>query len=74
MGGAGPDADGCGGFMAEGDFHAVNTVNSGVAGWRAAEIDYAGAGDKAHMHQVVLDIFGEVERDQDPTFSHGQFA
>jgi hypothetical protein len=31
-GGAGADADGCGGLVAEGDFHAVDAVDGGVAG------------------------------------------
>ena len=74
MGRAGTNADCSGSFVAESNLHAVNAVDSGIAGRGAAEIDDARSGDEAHMHQVVLDIFREVERDQDPTFTDGQFA
>jgi hypothetical protein len=74
VGRARANADSGGSFAAESDFHAVNAVNGGIAGWGAAQIDDARPRDEAHMHQVVLDIFREVERDQDPTFSDGQLA
>ena len=47
----GPDADGFGGLVAEGDFHAVDAVDGGVAGRGAAQSRDQGIGDKAHMHQ-----------------------
>jgi hypothetical protein len=55
--------------MAEGDFHAVNAVDGGIAGRGAAQGRDQGIGDKAHMHQVVLYGFGKVEGDQHPAFA-----
>lgn len=56
--------------MAEGDFEAVNAVDGGVACWGAAQsLDY-GIGDKTHVHQVVLDVFRQVEGDEDTAFTH----
>src|SRR6202041_2120545 len=66
--------DGGGGFMAERDLHAVNAIEGGIAGGRAAQGSYLGAGHKGHMHQVVLDIFGQVEGHQDSLFADRQFT
>ena len=60
----GANADGFGSLVAESDFHAVNTIYGGVAGWRAAQGSDQGIGNKAHMHQVILHGFGEIEAHQ----------
>ena len=59
--GAGAHANGRGSLVAQGDFHAVDAVNGGVAGRGAAQRVDARVGHKAHMHQMVLDGFREVE-------------
>ena len=60
--------------MAERDFHAVDAIDGGVAGRGAAQGGDLGIGHKAHMHQVVLDVFGQVEGDQDPALANRQIA
>ena len=60
--------------MAKGDFHAVNAVDSGVAGRGAAQRRHQGVGHKAHMHQMILNRFRQVEGDQNPTFADVQFT
>ena len=60
--------------MAERDLHAVNAIEGGVAGGRAAQGSHLGARHKAHMHQVVLDIFGQVEGHQDSLVANRQFT
>ncbi len=67
-------ADGFRGFNAERDFHAVDAVDRGIAGRGAAQGGDMGIGDKAHMHQVVLDGFGEIECDQDSAFADLQLT
>ena len=68
------NADGFGGFVAQRDLHAVDAVDGGVAGRGAAQGGDEGIGDKAHMHQMVLDGFRQIEGDQDPAFADLQFA
>ena len=68
------DADGFCGLVAKGDFHAVDAVDGGVAGRGAAQGGDQRIGDKAHMHQVVLDGFRQVEGHQDPALADLQFA
>jgi hypothetical protein len=70
----GADADGSGGLVAQGDFHAVNAENSGVAGGSAAQNGDQRAGDEAHVHEMVLDRFRQVERHQHGRFPDLQFA
>ena len=60
--------------MAESDLHAVDGVDGGVAGGGAAQGSDQGIGDKAHMHQVVLHGFRQIEGHQDPGFADVQFA
>jgi len=60
--------------MAEGDFHAVDTVDGGVAGRGATEHRDERVGDKAHMHQMVLYGFGQVESHQDRSFTDFKLA
>lgn len=64
------DADGLGGLDAEGNLHAVNGVDGGVAGRGATQRRHMGIGDETHVHQVVLDGFGEVQRDQHRTLAN----
>ena len=60
--------------MAERDLHAVDAIEGGIAGWGAAQGSHFGAGDKTHVHQVVLDIFGQVEGHQDSFVADRQFT
>jgi len=71
---SGTDADGLGGFVAEGDFHAVDGEDGGVAGGGAAENGDEGVGDETHVHQVVLDGFREFESNQDSGLADLHFA
>jgi len=61
------DANGFSGLVAEGDFHAVNQVDSGIAGGSAAQDGHQRIWNEAHVHQVVLDGFREVKGDEDAT-------
>ena len=60
--------------MSERDLHAVNAIEGWVAGGGAAQGCDFGAGHKAHMHQVVLDILGQVEGHKDSLFADRQFT
>ena len=60
--------------MAQGNLHAVDAINSGIAGRRAAQSRHMRIGYKAHMHQVVLDRFGQIQGDQNPAFANLQLA
>jgi len=60
--------------MAEGDFHSIDAVDSRVAGRGAAQGRYQSVRDETHVHQVVLDIFRQVEGDQDPTVTDRQIT
>ena len=60
--------------MAECDLHSVDQVDSGIASWSATENRYECAGDKAHVHQVVLDGFRQIESYQDRAFSDFELA
>lgn len=70
----GPDANGGCCFMAERDFEAVNAVDGGVPGGSATQGRDFSIWNKTHVHQVVLNVFREVECDQDPAFTHRQIA
>jgi len=60
--------------MAEGNLHAINAVDGWVAGWCAAEGGDEGVWDKAHVHEMVLDGFREIEGDQDCGIADIQFT
>ena|ERR1700735_178119 len=60
--------------MAERDLQAVDAKDGWVASRGAAQGGHFGAGHKAHMHQVVLDIFGQVEGHQDSLVANRQFT
>ena len=60
--------------MAEGNLQAVNAVDGGVAGGSAAQGRDLSVGHKTHVHQVVLDVFRQVEGNQDPAFANRQIA
>jgi hypothetical protein len=70
----GADSDGIRSLVAECNLHTVDQVDSGVAGRSAAEDCNQRIGDKAHMHQVVLDGFGQVESYQDRAFTDFELA
>jgi hypothetical protein len=57
----GAHVNGRGGLAPEGNLHSIDGVNGGVAGWRAAQYGYQGIGNKAHVHQVVLYGFRQIE-------------
>jgi hypothetical protein len=61
------DANGLGGLVAEGDLHAVNPVDGGVAGGGAAQDSHESIWNETHVHQVVLDGFREVKGDENAT-------
>lgn len=69
LSGGGADADGGCGFAAEGDLHTVYAVDGRIARGSAADGRHHGVRDKAHVHEVVLDGFGEIESDQDANFA-----
>lgn len=60
--------------MAEGDFQAVNAIDGGVTGRGAAQGRDFSVGHKTHVHQVVLDVFRQVEGDKDPAITNRQIA
>jgi hypothetical protein len=60
--------------MAESDFKAVDAVDGGVAGRRAAQGRDFSVWDKTHVHQVVLDVLRQVEGDKDPPCTNRQIA
>jgi hypothetical protein len=66
--------DSSGGLVAQGDFHAVNAENGGVAGWGAAQNGDQRTGNKPHVHKMVLDRFRQVQRHQNGRFPDLQFA
>ncbi len=53
-----------GGLVAEGNLHAVNAIDGGVAGRCAAQRGDRGIGNEAHVHEVVLHGFRQVEGNQ----------
>jgi hypothetical protein len=60
--------------MAEGNLHAVDTVDRGVAGWRATQGCHQRTGNEPHMHQVVLHGFRQIEGHQNPALADIQLA
>jgi hypothetical protein len=68
------DRDGIGSLVAEGYLHAIYQVDGGVSGGGAADGCNQRVGDKAHMHEVVLDGFRQVESYQDRTFTDFELA
>jgi len=74
VGSGGTDSNGLGGFVTQGDFHAVNGVDGGVAGGSAAEGRNQCVRDETHVHEVVLDGFREFESNQDSSLADFHFA
>lgn len=60
--------------MPERDFHAVYGVDSRVAGRSTAQNDDACLRYKAHMHEVVLNRLGQVERHHNPGLADRQLT
>ncbi len=60
--------------MAERDLETVDAIDGWIAGRGATKGCDFGVGHKAHMHQVVLDIFGQVEGHQDSLVANRQFT
>jgi hypothetical protein len=68
------DCDGIRGFVAESDLHSIDAVDGWIASGSAAEDGDLRVGDKAHVHQVVLDGFGQVKCHQDRVFTDFELA
>ncbi len=60
--------------MAERDFKAVDAIDCGIAGRGAAQGSHLGVRYETHVHQMVLDIIGQIECDQDAAFANRQIA
>src|SRR5690348_4643008 len=60
--------------MAEGDLHAVYTVDGGVAGRGAAQRGDQRVGNKTHVHEVVLDGIGKLESFENAALAYPQIA
>ena len=61
-------------FKTQGDLHAVDAIYRGIAGRSAAQRRHLRIGHKAHMHQVVLHGFGQIEGHQHPALANLQFT
>ena len=60
--------------MPKSDLHAIDGIDSWIAGWSAAQGRNACFGNKAHMHQVVLNGFREVEVYNNPSLTNPQLT
>ena len=56
------DTNEAGGLAAQGYFESVDGVDGGVAGGGAADDYNARFRSKAHVHQMVSNLIGQVER------------
>jgi hypothetical protein len=68
------DQDKLGGFLAKCYFRAIHAINRWVAGRGAAQGQDPALGNKTKMHEVTLDLLGEVQRSQGGAGSNGEFA
>jgi len=53
--------DKAGGFAAQGDFESIDGVNGWITSGRAAHDDYARVWSKAHVHEVVSNLVGQIK-------------
>src|SRR6185437_3683416 len=54
-------ADEAGGFATQGDFESIDGVDGWITGRRAAYDDYVRVGSKAHVHEVVSNLVGQIK-------------
>jgi hypothetical protein len=68
------DTNEAGGLAAQGYFESVNGVDGGVAGGGAANDNDARFWSKAHVHEVVSNLVGQIERFNNRRCPYSQFA
>jgi hypothetical protein len=68
------DANEAGSLATQGNLESVNGVDGGVAGGGAADNNDARFWSKAHVHEVVSNLVGQIERFNNRCCAYPQFA
>jgi hypothetical protein len=56
--------------VGQSDLHSVDGIDGRIPGRRAAQCRHMRIGNKAHVHQMILNRFWQVQSDQDPALAN----
>ncbi len=67
-------ADEAGRLSAQGDLESIHGVDGWITGGRATHDDYARVWSKAHVHEVMSNLVGQIKGFNDSRCANAQFA